>query len=55
VTQNKNCLSALSLKRHIGDSYRTAWRPKHKLLEATVTPEDARPLLPDRGRLGYLC
>ena len=34
VTQNKNNISALSLKRHLGVSYSTAWRVKHKLLEA---------------------
>jgi len=34
VTQNKNNLSALSLKRHLGVAYSTAWRAKHKLLEA---------------------
>jgi transposase-like protein len=43
VTQNKNCLSALSLKRHLGVSYRTAWRVKHKLLEARPKREDVRP------------
>jgi len=32
VTQNKNNLSALSLKRHLGVAYATAWRFKHKLL-----------------------
>ena len=45
VTQNKNCISALSLKRHLGVSYRTAWRVKHKLLEAMAEREDARPLV----------
>jgi len=34
VTQNKNNISALSLKRHLGVAYATAWRVKHKLLEA---------------------
>jgi len=42
VTQNKNNLSALSLKRHLGVCYRTAWRVKHKLLEVMVQREDAR-------------
>jgi hypothetical protein len=32
VTQNKNNISALSLKRHPGAAYATAWRIKHKLL-----------------------
>ncbi len=34
VTQNKNNLSALSLKRHLSNYYRTACRLKHKVLEA---------------------
>jgi ribosomal protein L37AE/L43A len=33
-TRNMNDLSALSLKRHLGVCDRTAWRLKHKLLEA---------------------
>jgi transposase-like protein len=45
VAQNKNCISALSLKRHLGVSYRTAWRVKHKLLEAMAEREDARQLV----------
>lgn len=44
VTQNKNCISALSLERHLGVSYRTAWRVKHKLLEAMAEREDTRQL-----------
>ncbi len=32
VTQNKNNLSALSRKHHLGVSYRSARRVKHKLL-----------------------
>jgi transposase-like protein len=42
VTQNKNDLSALSLKRHLGVCYRTAWRLKHKLLEAMAERESGR-------------
>lgn len=42
VTQNKNNLSALSLKRHLGVCYRTAWRVKHKLLEAMAQRESTR-------------
>jgi len=30
VTQNKNNISALSLKRHLGVAYTTAWWVKHK-------------------------
>lgn len=44
VTQNKNCVSALSLKRHLGVSYRSAWRIKHKLLQAMAEREDTRQL-----------
>jgi len=42
VTQNKNNLSALSLKRHLGVAYSTAWRVKHKLLEAMRQRESRR-------------
>jgi ribosomal protein L37AE/L43A len=42
VTQNKNDLSALSLKRHLGVCYRTAWRLKDKLLEAMAERESGR-------------
>jgi len=44
VTQNKNCISALALRRQLGVSYRTAWRIKHKLLEAMAEREDRRQL-----------
>jgi len=44
VTQNKNNISALSLKRHLGVSYSTAWRVKHKLLEAMRQRESSRRL-----------
>jgi len=42
VTQNKNNISALSLKRHLGVAYSTAWRVKHKLLEAMRQRESLR-------------
>ena len=42
VTQNKNNLSALSLKRHLGVAYSSAWRVKHKLLEAMRQRESRR-------------
>ena len=35
LTQSKNNVSALELKRQLGVCYRTAWLVKHKLLEAT--------------------
>lgn len=42
VTQNKNNTSALALKRYLGVAYCTAWRVKHKLLEAMARRESAR-------------
>jgi transposase-like protein len=42
VTQNKNNISALSLKRYLGVGYCTAWRTKHKLLEAMTQRESTR-------------
>ncbi len=42
VTQNKNNISTLSLKRHLGVAYTTAWRVKHKLLEAMRQRETRR-------------
>ena len=42
VTQNKNNISALSLERHLGVAYSTAWRVKHKLLEAMRQRETRR-------------
>jgi hypothetical protein len=45
VSQNKNNVSALSLKRQLGVCYRTAWRIEHKLLEAMAERERARPLV----------
>ncbi|MBK1646902.1 hypothetical protein CKO25_20200 [Thiocapsa imhoffii] len=44
VTQNKNNLSALSLKRHLCVCWHTAWRLKHKLLEA-IAEHESCPLL----------
>jgi hypothetical protein len=44
VTQNKNDRSALSLKRCLGVCCRTAWRLKHKLLEAMAERECGRVL-----------
>jgi hypothetical protein len=36
VSQCKNGISALALKRHIGVSYKTAWSVKHKLMQVMV-------------------
>ena len=33
LTQSKNNVSALELKRHLGVCYKTAWLIKHKLME----------------------
>ena len=38
-TQNKNNISILELRRHIGVSYRAAWRIKHKLMEVMFERE----------------
>ncbi len=35
-TQHKNGIWALSLRRQLGVSYNTAWRLKHKLMQAMV-------------------
>lgn len=44
LTQTKNNVSALELTRHLGVCYRTAWRMKHKLMEAMATRESRRKL-----------
>ena len=48
LTQNKNGISALALKRQIGVSYKTAWLLKQKLMQA-MSQRDAR--YPLRGRV----
>jgi transposase-like protein len=44
ITQAKNNVSALELKRHLGVSYPTAWLLKHKIMQAMVTKEASRQL-----------
>ena len=44
LTQAKNSVSALELKRQLGVCYRTAWLIKHKLLQAMVLAESKRQL-----------
>jgi ribosomal protein L37AE/L43A len=44
ITQAKNNVSALELKRHLGVCYKTAWLVKHKLLDVMAEREDTRVL-----------
>ena len=44
LTQQKNGISALALKRHLGVSYLTPWRIKHKLLQVMKERDDQTPL-----------
>jgi transposase-like protein len=44
ITQAKNGVSALELKRHVGVSWPTAWMLKHKLLQVMFEREDGRKL-----------
>ena len=44
ITQAKNNVSALELKRHLGVSYPTAWMMKHKIMEVMRQREDSRQL-----------
>ena len=48
LTQNKNAISALALKRQLGVCYKTAWLLKHKLMQ-TMAQRDAR--YPLQGRV----
>lgn len=42
ITQSKNAVSALELRRQLGVSYKTAWLLKHKLLETMRLREQPR-------------
>ena len=44
LTQSKNNVAALELKRHLGVCYKTAWLLKHKLMEVMRLREDSRQL-----------
>jgi len=44
MTQAKNNVSALELKRHLGVRYKAAWLMKHKLLQVMAEREDRRVL-----------
>ena len=44
ITQSRNGISALDLKRQFEVSYNTAWLVKHKLLQAMRERADSQPL-----------
>jgi hypothetical protein len=44
LTWTKTNLSALELKRHLSVRYRTAWRIKHKIMQAMLERETSRQL-----------
>jgi len=44
LTQSKNGISALSLRRQLGVSYNSAWLIKHKLMQAMKEEDDGSPL-----------
>lgn len=44
MTQSKNAISALAMKRQLGVSYKTAWLIKHKLLQTMWLREEGRRL-----------
>lgn len=44
VTQTKNGVSALELKRQLGVNYGTAWSVKHKLMQVMKERDDSQPL-----------
>ena len=44
LTQAKNNVSALELKRHLGVRYKTAWLMKHKLMQVMLLREAPRQL-----------
>ena len=44
LTQQKNATAALEFKRHLGVSYLTAWRVKHKLLQVMKERDDGQRL-----------
>ena len=44
LTQAKNDVSALELRRQLGVSYRSAWLIKHKIMQVMAMREDDRVL-----------
>ena len=47
ISQSKNNISALELKRQLGISYPSAWRTKHKIMQVMVEREEKRILRGD--------
>ena len=47
ITQSKNGIAALELKRHLGVSYNTAWTVKHKLMQAMLERDSEKKLSGD--------
>ena len=44
ISQSKNAIAALELRRHLGVCYRSAWHIKHKLMQAMTAREAGRQL-----------
>lgn len=44
LTSTKTNMAALELMRHLGVSYRTSWRLKHKIMQAMAEREQTRQL-----------
>ncbi len=44
LTQSKNGISALAMKRQLGISYNAAWRLKQKLMQVMKERDDSQPL-----------
>jgi hypothetical protein len=44
MTQSKNAVSALELKRQLGVNYKTAWLMKHKLVQVMMLRDEPRKL-----------
>ena len=44
LTQTKNGVSALELRRQLGITYKAAWRLKHKLMQVMKELDDCQPL-----------